>query len=899
MTIRVRKATGEVEPSPTHHIHLTDVNNVQVGLILCNDKGEPSPVWNKTPIERTALKTSSGASSYGDFEYPYAPITQDDWSGGRGGLDFERDSTKYYDGNRVNTHRENKLYLGPQEHYSKGYKTMDYRVQDRYLTFDTYNTSIDAPILNTILTFQPTTSYTMRRIWVMMRVSGLPIVTGSEPTITLNDGTSDVGSAIIPYSQSEGGGRKTGAWFALDMSVALDSALTYTLSIDQYYETPQDTDTSAIAFGYNALAKDPANGMFIIEGAAINDKVIYFEYQGQQYKCLSTQTVNAAPTIWMNGDRGAAQSNTGQLNKVIDGTKSWSTDQWAGCVVKIIRGLGHTQEFLYRTIVSNTTTELTLAAEWDYGNDLTTEYVIIASDTWQEVAGHGLTQPVTAVLVVDTIVYFAQGDFVAMRSYRGYNNAGTWATAWNEEAAGSTATHLAYQPLNNKIWRAQNQDATGIVSVSSATPTAFGTDLTFGTALAVGSKYVFINGIDVYPSDNGLEALWAYKEDLPWIVVTTAEGIKLPEMKAVRSRTNGRASLVHGVYSYFTLGNGLERYYGSNIEDLGPNLGEGLPADRQGAIVALQGYPGRVFAIVDGGASGYSSLLERSGSGWHEVYRAPLGERLKGMALQVIAGSTIDRLWLYQGNVSIWLPMASDAVNELTDSAYTYTHEGTVILSRMHAGMFDIQKLVRSIKLWSAQLQAINVGIDQFSRVQLELEYRTDDTETWTNVINYNAGGGVSSPVHTVDLFVYNGVYQYGITCKRLQLRIRLTTNDNTTTPILLAVITEAVNRVQVKYMYTMTFRLMDDEPTLQRGEMDDQSVTAAGQSAMSKLALIEAWADSSSTGLLRMLAISPLYNDKPIFINPPTTRQIAVDPDATKQWTGNAFICTITAQEA
>jgi hypothetical protein len=105
--------------------------------------------------------------------------------------------------------------------------------------------------------------------------------------------------------------------------------------------------------------------------------------------------------------------------------------------------------------------------------------------------------------------------------------------------------------------------------------------------------------------------------------------------------------------------------------------------------------------------------------------------------------------------------------------------------------------------------------------------------------------------------------------------------------------------RVQIKYMYNLTFRVMDDEPTLTPREMDDKSVTAASMSAITKLAQIESWADADTEGLLYMTSNSPLYNDKYIFLNPPVTRQIAADPDSTRQWTGFGFVCSTTAQEA
>ena len=66
-----------------------------------------------------------------------------------------------------------------------------------------------------------------------------------------------------------------------------------------------------------------------------------------------------------------------------------------------------------------------------------------------------------------------------------------------------------------------------------------------------------------------------------------------------------------------------------------------------------------------------------------------------------------------------------------------------------------------------------------------------------------------------------------------------------------------------------------------------------------SGLAQIESWADADTEGLLYMTSNSPLYNGKYVFINPPVIRQIATDPDPTRQWTGNTFVCSTTAQEA
>ena len=878
MTIR----TGTTEVSPTHHVKLTDRAGNAVGLILCNDKGEPAPTYNKTPIDRTALKTTSGGGSYADFNYPYSPIVQDDWSGGRGNLDFERDTTRYYDGYRVNTRHPNKVILGPQEHFSTGYKTMEALTITRYTVYgaipqEEVIIGLATYTAQPVMSFIPSGTYTVARIWLKVRKVGSPSDATLRMVDTLNSNPEGTGTLTAADFTDT-----LGKWVAIPITVAATAAkrlalyATGTFDANNYWE---------FVYRLKGVALTTNQATYLVETATTDDTCIYYEYKGQQYKVLSP--TGSAPTIWMNGDRGAADANTAQLTKTIDATKSWTVNEWAGCVVKIVQGPGCMERTPYRTITSNTATELIHEA-WTVTHDGTTEYVILGSDKWKAVTGHGLTVPVTAVLPVNEVVYFAQGDYVKMRSHREYNNAGTWTdNEWREEASGRAsdfAVYLDYQALANKICIAHNNAST---SVELATPVAYGTNLTTGGLVQVGFDYEFINGIEVYPSDSGVEALWVYKEDIAYIVTTQAEQIKLAEMRQLRSRTNGEASLVHNVYSYFSLGNGLQRYYGGNIDSVGPNLDEGLPADRQGRIVQLLGYPGRIMAIIDGGTTGYSSLLERSGSGWHEVYRAPKGEQLKAMALQVVPG-LIDRLWLYQGNLSIWIPIASEGVSELNDSAYTYTNEGAIILSRMHSGMYDIQKLIRYINIWADNL--VWSVDNSTARVQVNVDYRMNDDTDWTAI----TGTLITSPRSTLDM-----TSVYGLAGRRIQLRIRLQSDDNMTTPILLATTIDAVARTQVKYMYNLTFRVLDDEPTLAAREMDEDSVTAASMSAITKLQQIEAWADADTDSLLYMTSSSPLYDGKYVFINPPVTRQIALDPDPTRQWTGTAYVCSTTAQEA
>ena len=267
--------------NPTHHIKLSDRAGTTVGLILANAKGDPAPSYNKSPVDRTALKTSSGNSGYSDLTYPYAPITQDNWSGGRGSLDFERDSTKFYDSFRVNTHRDSKAFLGPQEQYSimpGGATALDYRAPGRYTKFET------ATVGTTVLSFVPNANYTMTKIWLLIKKMATAI---SPLYFTLykdgvSQGTYVTGSFLFDV---------TSEWLALDFgSQALVTTSTYTITT---------LGSPEIGFAYNvptlATAVSGSYACFLAEGAAVDNTALYYQYRQQQYMIVNP-TAGGAPT---------------------------------------------------------------------------------------------------------------------------------------------------------------------------------------------------------------------------------------------------------------------------------------------------------------------------------------------------------------------------------------------------------------------------------------------------------------------------------------------------------------------------------------------------------------------------------------------------------------------------
>ncbi len=152
----------------------------------------------------------------------------------------------------------------------------------------------------------------------------------------------------------------------------------------------------------------------------------------------------------------------------------------------------------------------------------------------------------------------------------------------------------------------------GAGTVARSDAKTSGNNLVLGTGIVVGSTNIPITGLERYGSP---EVLWVLKEDSQWAVQNDIpDQIPLREMASVRSDKNGRAHLVHGVYLYFSLLHSLQRYFRNNLDDVGPSQDFGLPADRQGPIVDMVGYPGVFFCAVDAGPAYFSSILMTSGS---------------------------------------------------------------------------------------------------------------------------------------------------------------------------------------------------------------------------------------------------------------------------------------------
>lgn len=844
------------EPNPTHHISLTDGTDT-VGMIIVNVNGDASPLAiTANPSPRTAMKTSTGSMKYSDLEPPWTAIAQEDWSGGRG-QEYEDDVTRFFDSHHANTMFKN-IMLAPLPTYASGYRS---GASNHILPGSVRFVSLLGDMSYLAIPFTPTNDYSAKYIYLHVRRRGNPTATlyvklrasavDGDGAATVPDtvlktlslttaNITDTESVYYRFTISAAQALVAGTHYWIQVSSSGDDENYWEVAVrDGAGTTKQAPDgstwtDSTVNLYYRITAEDvlPARDKF-------------FQYKQQQFLVRSAET--GAPSLWINGDIGVADSNAAEKSKVIDATKSWTTDNWAGCVVVLIAGTGSSETTNWRTIVSNTGTKLTCDKDWVITHDTTTEYVIVNTDIWTQITGHGLTAPVTDVLVVNNNVYFAQGDGVNIRRANWYDNSGaaTWRYADEGTAKAFKLCMVRDGTDGLVVWKLNNNDAADIKSMNVAPAVSTWADMTWGTKIDLLDDNGKMNSVVEYGTS---KAPWVFREGSVFSIASDLPNeIPLKEMRSVMSPRNGEASLVHNIYLYFNLGSGLERYYDGDLSDMGMNRDAGMPTYRQGIVSKLIGYPGRFFAVIDGGDYHYSSLLCYNMMGWHEIYRCSvLGMRINDGQFQATYGSDPDKLWLSVGQDIIWLAFPSLTVEPSKDTNMLFVHEGSVITSWIYDNLFDVPKLWNSLKLFADNLT---------DDIKVEADFQVDDDTTWTPL----STAFVTVPSQEVDLS------EDSIQGKRIRFRFRLMTNDKNVTPIVKTTVVEAISRVPVKYSYAFSYRCTDDRKDL----MSSQEEYTADE----QYAIIDNWARTVTK--LKMNSIYKRYDDIDVFIDPPPSNPI------------------------
>lgn len=446
---------------PAHDITLTD-GATTVGFVLTDASGKPNPqAITDSPQQRTAIKTSSGDSKYSDLQPPWGTWVQDDWSGGRGVEWVDDDKSRFSESEGVTTSKSGEVILGARPYIS---------------ATQPWNTYVDYLVDRGACTEYACTG-NLRYIaqkWVapasMTEANSVTVfleVVDQNATITLS---LHVDTAGAPGAQVAGASKAQGInayskitparmemTFTFDAPVTITGGNTYWIKL-----TSGVDDVNWMMKGIlsapppypvapYSISRSPDNVTWTpdlyytpyrVTGNASHDSGIFLDYKGSLYYVIKPTTGAITVKMYLNGDRGVADSNVGALTTLVDATKTWTVNAWRFSVVKIIRGSGSQEERPWRYITANTATTLTVSEPWTIAHDTTTEYAIVDTGIWKEVLNLGGSWAVSICAVAtDEFIYIGRGQTETVTRYQEYNNGGVWTQRTGQETRGGLGVY--------------------------------------------------------------------------------------------------------------------------------------------------------------------------------------------------------------------------------------------------------------------------------------------------------------------------------------------------------------------------------------------------------------------------------------------------------------------------
>ena len=547
----------------------------------------------------------------------------------------------------------------------------------------------------------------------------------------------------------------TGEYVITYASGALSNSTVYWLVF--YGDMTETWDEIKILGADSSAAPDSKKGttvpawsaLYYLEGYApfyvlgkryTDNRPHFFELKGAHFAALQFDD-GTTSSLFINGDQGVIKAGGSATDVTLDsGFATWAADEAIGSVMIIMAGAGSTQPRNFRVIEDNNATSSgdTLFKftndPWDVAPDATSEVAIVASNKWTLItpnfSGESPTnqwtnKQVTDVLVANQAAYFAHGDDNAMSRLRVYNSTGTWTAEWTLEAATSKYTYLGINtdPRGAYIWGAKGGYPAKIAKAPAVdcSGTSAAADLVFDTEMAVGSLGDRITNLVVYGEDygqlyvlkeNGLFRLNVASDDTDYVTEVSITG--LPPTKDWR---NGRAAVVHDYGLFLSWHDTIMRYYRNNIDNVGLNNRDTVtPKDYRGVITALTSYPGMLIAAIDAGDSGYSTVNAWNGTGWCNLFTAPIkGLRIQSIYIQPIPGDNVKRLWIGCADTSLWIPISVNPYEHPTSTynSYNQAWDATMQMGMMFAGRKMLPKYWREM-----QFHVYNDEYTEFSSPQ-------------------------------------------------------------------------------------------------------------------------------------------------------------------------------------
>jgi len=352
-------------------------------------------------VEPTAIKFTQGQGSYDDMTPPWMVAAQEDWSGGRGSKEFEKDRSRFSDSFRVNTWREGALMLGPLETYAKYGDIEQHMPGDNADSGVTWQTLYGASRYYSTVWTQDGTWNVDDRPEVILRKVGSPgdltlrltDNNGGKPGTTLTGtGTPATGTLAETELPESHVSYVTQVYLNCEV-IALGDTTVYHIEVfgdagddaDDHWEIGTATGTTGGQKSANQsdyTGSQPTIYYRVPEMYTRATKTqtgwVTFEHKGALYGYTQPPTGNSL--LYISGDRGVADSNAGHKDRLVDESKSWADDLHNGSIVRVVAGPGSEESQAWRTITDTVNNSgdpyLVVDFDWNVEHTTDTEYTI-------------------------------------------------------------------------------------------------------------------------------------------------------------------------------------------------------------------------------------------------------------------------------------------------------------------------------------------------------------------------------------------------------------------------------------------------------------------------------------------------------------------------------------------
>jgi hypothetical protein len=299
--------------------------------------------------------------------------------------------------------------------------------------------------------------------------------------------------------------------------------------------------------------------------------------------------------------------------------------------------------------------------------------------------------------------------------------------------------------------------------------------------------------------------------------------VPIDEMRNAADWRNGVSAVTYDVYLFFTfLNGGLERFYKSNLDDVGPDRDEGLPinqyvTNRRGDIADMSAYPTGIFLAIDAGDQNtyaQSSILFWNNTGYHEIWRGDdYQTRIRSVMVQPVQGDRADKLWFQYGQDLLFCFIDK---NPLTNENMRYTYR-----------------------------------------------YKVDNDDSWTSIGTFTA-----SPTDELD------IGSHDVVGNRFKYQIIIHTDNNQESPVIEAITLDLIENIPVKDSWTYQFLLKDAAISKNGTEQHNRIEDVVTQ--------LNTWKNTPQP--VYQEAVHSAYNGKWGPILSFTTRPIKVDPQGQEE---------------